>query len=371
MGDSELTLLASTETNDLAVKCVADTVRLGVLERDSCYRQITLSRLRESTGALRDNDGVEGFRRHDLGIVAVLLESDAVDGPCLLGGRNVVVVHLKDEVLATLLLLEDVESLLGVTGRNYTIGDLSADNLRGWQIDLVGKSNHVTKAGHSIGTTSPGVSLGKTRVLDALNVVDHVDLPLLGAEGNTDSGTSWGDVLEAGSSGIVQGLAQLLDQRPCVQGIQQVDVSWRSTEDLEGQRLVGHGHRRRLLVGIGAVSQRKELLAVSSVLLPEEFRDSTVVCGCLLESLERISLPVLLRDLAIVVLKLGKEVVVVAGVADDGDARVVLGRSSQQSDTADVNLLYSLGDRDVDPGHGLREGVQVADDEVDLVDAVR
>jgi hypothetical protein len=62
--------------------------------------------------------------------------------------------------------------------------------------------------------------------------------------------------------------------------------------------------------------------------------------------------------------------VVVVGVADNGDARVVLGRSSQKSDTADVNLLDGLGDGDIDLGNSLGEGVEVADYEVNLLDAV-
>jgi hypothetical protein len=289
----KLTLLTSTKTDDLAVQGVANAVGLGVLERNGRHSQVTLSRLGQSAVALGDEDSVESVRRHNLGIVAVLLQGNTVDSPCLLSGRDVVVIHLEDEVLAALLLLEDVQSLGGVARRNDTVRNLTANYLGGRQVDLVGQSNHVTEAGHPVGTTSPGISLSQTRLLNTLDVVDHVDLPLLSRKGNANRSTCGRDVLEAGGSRVVERLAQLLDQRPCVQSVQQVDVSRRSTEDLERQRLVGHGDGRGLLVRVGAVAERQELLTIASILLPEELGDGAVVCGSLLEGLERVALPAL------------------------------------------------------------------------------
>jgi hypothetical protein len=364
-----LTLLTGTQTDDLAVECVADTVGLSVLESDSSDSQIALGRLRQRTRALGHDNRVEALGGSNLGIVAVLLQRDAKDGARLLGSGHVVGVHLQDEVLATLLLLEDFERLGRVSGRNDTVRDLTADDLGRGQVNLVGQGNNVAKARHAVGTTGASIGLGETRLLDTLNVVDHVDLALLLGEGHADGGAGGRDVLEAGSGGVVEGLAQLLDKGPRVEGIEQIDVAGRAAEDLEGQRLVGHGDGRRLLVGVGAIAQGQELIALAGVLLAEEVGDGAVVGRRLLEGLEGVALAALLRDLA-VVLELGQQVVVVVGVADDGDAGVVLCGSAQEGDAANVNLLDGLGDGDVDAGDGLGEGVQVADDKVDLVDAV-
>jgi hypothetical protein len=49
---------------------------------------------------------------------------------------------------------------------------------------------------------------------------------------------------------------------------------------------------------------------------------------------------------------------------------VVLGSCSDESDSSDINLLDGLRDRNVDLGNGVLEGVQVADNVVDLVDVL-
>jgi hypothetical protein len=49
---------------------------------------------------------------------------------------------------------------------------------------------------------------------------------------------------------------------------------------------------------------------------------------------------------------------------------VVLGSCSDESDSSDINLLDGLRDRNVDLGNGILEGVQVADNVVDLVDVL-
>lgn len=51
------------------------------------------------------------------------------------------------------------------------------------------ESNHVSKAGHTVGATSTSISLRKTRVLNTINVIHHVYLSLLLTKWDADGGT--------------------------------------------------------------------------------------------------------------------------------------------------------------------------------------
>ncbi len=175
-------------------------------------------------------------------------------------------------------------------------------------------------------------------------------------------------MLEAGSRGLAEGCLQLLDQRPGIEGIQEVDVAGSAPKDLERNVALLDIGRSGLLVGVGAVTEREVLQAVTSILLAEEVGDRGVVVGSVLESLERIELSAGLLNFA--GLELFQELGIVIGVAQDGNASVVLGSSPDESDAADIDLLNSLGDRDVDLGHSVLERVQVADDIIDLVDVL-
>lgn len=361
-------LLTSAQTNDLAVQGVADRVGLSVLESDGGDGQIAQGRLGECCRVLGSDDGAEAVGGGNVGIVATLGQVDAVDSTVLLSGGLKLGVHLQDKVAAALLLAEDLESLLGVSGSNNTVRNLTRDDLGSGHINLVRQSNHVAEAGHAVGTTGSGVGLSKAGALNALNVVNHVDLALDVVERHTDGGTGGRDVLEASGGGEFEGCAELLDKGPGIEGVEQVDVAGSTAQNLEGQLRVLHEGGGRLLVGVGAVAQRDVLVTVAGVLLAEELGDGRVVVGSVLKSLEGVHLAAGIGDVAL--LELGQEVVVVVGVAEDGDARVVLCGGADQGDTANVNLLDGLGDGDVDLGDCVLEGVQVADDIVDLVDVL-
>ena len=365
-GAVDTALLTSAETDDLAVQGVADRVGLGVLQSDGGDGHVAEGGLGQSGGVLGGDDGVEGLAGGDDNIVAVLGQLHAVQGTALLGSGSVVLIHLEDEVLAALLLGQDLQSLGLVAGGNDTVGDLAGDDLGGGGVDDVAKGEDVTEARHAVGATGTGVSLSQTRRLDALDVVNHVDLALLLVQRNTDGSTSGGNVLEGSGGGEAESLLKLLDQRPGVESIEQVDVAGGAVKHLEGQLALGHERRSRLLVGVGAVAQRELLQTVASVLLAEEARDGGVVVGGLLEGLQGIVLAASLVDGTS--LELLEELVVVGGVRQNGDTLVVLGRSAEQSDTTDIDLLDGLVNGDVDLGDGLLEGVQVANDEVNLGD---
>lgn len=359
-------LLASTETNDLAVGGVADRVALCVLEGDGGNGKVAGSGLGESA-VLGGDDGGEALGG-DFDIVTVLLQVDAVDGTGLGRARVVFGVDLENKVLAALLLLEDLQSGILVAGSNDTVRDFLGDDGGGGNINDVTEGNHVTERAHAVGTTGTGVGLGKSGGLDAGDVVDKVNLALGLGQGETNGSTSGRDVLEAGSSRLAKSLLELLDKRPSVKGIKEVDVAGGTAESLEGERTLRSKGRSRLLVGVSTVAQSKLLVAAAGVLLAEEARDGSVVVSSVFKGLEGVSVAALLADVA--ALELLEEASVVGRVAEDGDALVVLGRGTDQSDAANVDLLDSLGDADVGLGNGLLEGVEVADNVVDLVDVL-
>ena len=360
-------LLPSTETNDLTVGGVADRVALGVLEGDGGDGKIASSSLRKGTAILGGDDRGEALGG-DLDVVAVLLEVDTVDGAGLSRSRSVLGVDLEDEILSTLLLLENLKGSILVSGSNYTVRNFLGDDGGCGNINDVAEGNNVTEAAHAVGTTGTGVSLGEARGLNSSDVVDEVNLALLVGQGKTNGGSSRGDMLEASSGGLAKSLLELLDQRPGVEGIKQVDVTRRSTEDLEGQLSIVGESSGGLLVRVGTVAQSHVLVAVASVLLAEVARDGTVIVGCVFESLEGVSVAAGLADFSR--FKLLEESGVVVGVAEDSDTLVVLGSSTDQSDTTNVNLFDGLGDADVGLGNGVLEGIEVADNVVNLVDVL-
>ncbi|TLD22845.1 hypothetical protein PspLS_07561 [Pyricularia sp. CBS 133598] len=351
-------LLAGAEADDLAVGGVADRVALGVLERDGGDGQVAQGRLGQGRAVLGHDDGAKR-RGRDLDVVAMLGQRHAVDGAHLLRARDVVGVHLQHQVAAALLLLEDLERRGVVAGSNDTVRDLLGDDLGSGQVDDVAESDHVAKRRHAVGAAGAGVGLGQARGLNALNALDH-----RGADG----GAGGRHVLEAGGGGEAEGGLELLDQGPGVEGVEQVDVARAAAEDLEGQLTLPGEGGGGLLVGVGAVAEGEVLQAVRGVLLAEEVGDGGVVVGRVLKGLEGVELAARLLDLAAV--ELLEELGVVGRVAQDGDARVVLCGGADQGDAANVDLLNGLGDGDVDLGDGVLEGVQVADDVVDLIDAL-
>lgn len=361
-GAVDTRLLASAETDNHTVLGVADGVGLCVLESNGGHGQVNEGLL-GNVLVLRDN--LLERRGVDDGVVALLLQGNAVD----LAGLNrvgvVVGVDLQNAVLAALLLLQNLQSLGAVAGGNDTVRDLLGDDLGGGQVDNVGKSNPVAKGRHAVGTTGTGVGISKGRKV--LNVADKVELLLLLRERDTNSGTGGGDVLEGSSSRESQSSRELLDQGPRVEGIKQVNVTGGAREHLEGELALGDKGLGGLLVGVGAVSKGQHG-NVLGVLLAEEVSNHGVVLGGVLKGLESKSVAGLVGDLAL--LELAHKAGVVIGVGKDGDTGVVLGGGAQKSNTTNIDFLDGLVNGDVDLGDGLLEGVEVANDVVDLVNVL-
>lgn len=84
------------------------------------------------------------------------------------------------------------------------------------------------------------IKLGK-QFHDKMNIVlGRIKVPsfyayLSGVQGDTDSGTSGRHVLEAGGGRQAQGLLELLDQLPAVQGVAQINKPWRPVDNLQRQ----------------------------------------------------------------------------------------------------------------------------------------
>lgn len=175
-------------------------------------------------------------------------------------------------------------------------------------------------------------------------------------------------MLEGSSGGEVESLLELLYESPGVKGIEKVNVSGGSGKDLEGKVSRCNIGLGGFLVGVSSVTEGELLDTLSGVSLTEELGDGAIVVGSVLESLQGVELAGSLGDLSL--LELLKEVRVVLGVGKDGDARVVLCGGTEEGDSTDVNLLDGLGDGDIDLSDGVLEGVQVADDVVDLVDVL-
>lgn len=253
-------LLAGTEADDLAVDGVADRVALSVLEGDGGDGEIAGGVLGEGTGVLGGDDGAEGLGG-DLGVVAVLLKGDAVDGAGLDGAGGVLGVDLEDEVLASLLLLENLQSGVLVAGGDDTVRDLLGDDAGSGHVNDVAEGNDVAEAAHAVGATGTRVGLGKRGAVDTLDIVDEVDLLLVLCEGQANGSTGGGNVLEAGGSGLAQSLLELLHKGPGVERVEEVDVSGRAAQNLEGKGLVGSEGRGGLLVRVGAITEGHVLVS--------------------------------------------------------------------------------------------------------------
>lgn len=301
----------------------------------------------------------------DDSVVALLLEGDAVNLASFEGIGVVVGVDLEDAVLAALFLLEDSEGLGFVAWSNDTVGDFFGDDLGGGEIDNVGECDPVAKGGHAVGAAGTGV--GVCEGGEVFNVGDKVEFLFCVREGKTYGGAGRRDVFEGGSCGEGEGGRELLDEGPRVEGVEEVDVTGRAGEDLEGKVAQGDKCLGGFLVGVSAVTKR-EHCAVLGVLFAEEVGNGGVVLGGLFKGLKGESVAGVGGD------GTGGEFLdedmVVDWIREDGDTGVVLCGGAEKGDTTDIDFLDGFVDGDVYFGDGFLEGVKVTNDKVDFVDAL-
>jgi hypothetical protein len=162
-------------------------------------------------------------------------------------------------------------------------------------------------------------------------------------------------MFERGSGGKIQSLLQLLHERPRVEGVKQVDVTGRASEDLKGELSGLDKSLRRLLVRVGTVTQGELLDTVAGVPFAEELGDGGIIVGSVLKSLQGVEFPCGLRYM--ILLEFLQKAGVVLGVGEDGNAGVVLRSGAEEGDTTDIDLFDGLGDGNVDLGDGILEGI--------------
>lgn len=139
---------------------------------------------------------------------------------------------------------------------------------------------------------------------------------------------------------------------------------------LERKLALGHESLSRLLVGIGTISKGGALNRASEfllgklsrcVLFTEVTADGIVVLRGLLKRLES---KIASCGLANTSLLPGiQELCVILGVRQDRNANMVLSGSTEESHTANVDLLDGVGQGAVGFSDGFVEGVQVAHDD--------
>jgi hypothetical protein len=151
----------------------------------------------------------------------------------------------------------------------------------------------------------------------------------------------------------------------------------------EARRRLADAVEGRLLVRVLAVPEVLQLLAgerdarreerlagLRPPLAVEPLRDRRVVARRVCERLRRQLAQQVDRQRAAVVAQRAQHRAVVTGVADHGDALVVLGGTAQHRRTADVDVLDDVGARRTGLPHRLAEAVEVDAQHVDRVDAV-
>mmetsp|Transcript_96186 Transcript_96186/g.248730 ORF Transcript_96186/g.248730 Transcript_96186/m.248730 type:complete len:294 (+) Transcript_96186:592-1473(+) len=167
-------------------------------------------------------------------------------------------------------------------------------------------------------------------------------------------------------------------QLPCIHGIEQVYVAWHARENLERELAATHGaERRRQLVWVATVLQRavhleghspRRRLLLNVVHHPRAHhrvvrRGQGVRCaGTVLAERHRCG--------AIIRLHVLHERAILRRARDDGNEGVVLGGRADHARATDVHVLNACGKVAGVLGHGLVEGIEVHDGQINWPDAV-
>mmetsp|Transcript_96182 Transcript_96182/g.248706 ORF Transcript_96182/g.248706 Transcript_96182/m.248706 type:complete len:588 (-) Transcript_96182:9-1772(-) len=365
-------LLPGADADHHALSGVADGVRLRVLDGDRRNDQVELRGLRQVL-----------LVRHDLlqvclgedRVVALLHEAETAGDAVLHDRRLEVLVGLEDDELAALLGLQDLQRLGRVAGGDDAVADLDLEDVGGGHVDLVRDGHEVAEGAHRVRVARPDVGRRHRRQLLALHLVHHL---LVVGQRQADRSAGGAAVLERGGGGLARRLAELVDQLPRIHGVQQVDVAWHAGQDLEGQLVAPHGAERgRQLMRVAAVLQRAVQLeghGPGGRLLLDVVQHPCAHHGVVRRG-QRVrragaALAEVHRGAAVVLLHVLDERAVLLRARDDGHEGVVLGRGTDHARAADVDVLNARGEVRGVLLHGLVEGVEVHDGQVDRPDAV-
>ena len=166
-------LLAGAHADGLPVLDIAHGVGLGVLQRDEGHNHIGL-RLRRKIFV--DSDDVFEQCLADLKMIPSLLERDAEHILILLGGGNVVRVHLHHIVVALFLAFQDFQGLVGVAGGDDAVGDLTQKVAGGGGVAHVREGCPVAVGAKPV--RAPGPDIGAGDGAERLVFLHKVNLPV-------------------------------------------------------------------------------------------------------------------------------------------------------------------------------------------------
>ena len=156
--------------------------------------------------------------------------------------------------------------------RSGTIAQLVAQArevaAEGGKVADLGQRDPVAERAHPVGAARPGVGAAERRVVEAFYVVlEHSLLQLFGQR-QADRRRSGRHVLEGGGRRQAGGLFQLFDQLPGIEGVEEIDISRTSAENLYRQIApVVHVNPGGLLIGVAPVFQFEFLHCFHSFLL--------------------------------------------------------------------------------------------------------
>ncbi len=242
-------LLAGADSDGLAALDIAHGVGLGVLEGDQRDRHVVAGRL-----------GQLFVLSHDVGkqsvvddqLISALLESDAEDLLFLKCGGLIIRIDLEHAVIAFFLLLENLKCLRLIIGSDDSVGDFPGNQFRGAHVAGIREGDEIAEGGHSVRASCARVSTAHRGQL--AHIVYPVDLLLDIGQRKADRRACGGDVLEGSRRDLAGCFLKFAYQLPAVEGVQKVDVSGSSAEDLERKvRAVFHKNAGRLLIGVAAV----------------------------------------------------------------------------------------------------------------------
>ena len=256
-GAMDAALLTGTHTDSLAVHSIADGIGLGVLQGNQCHNQVNLGRFRQF---LIGGNHIFQQMLTNLKIITALLKGNAEYLLAFLRIRNIVRVNLYNIVAALTLILQNSQSLIGISGSNHAVRNLRSNQGCGQFVTNIAECNPVTKGAHTVGTTGAHISTSKRIFIQAGNIFNKACLLQILRQGLTNCGRGGGNVLERGCTGHTGSFLQLLYQLPGVQCIHKVDVAGTTVQNGNGQLgAVVHIQRSRLLIGVATVFQFKFL----------------------------------------------------------------------------------------------------------------
>ena len=135
----------------------------------------------------------------DLKVISALLEGNTKDLLDLLFFRNIIRIDRNNIVRTLTLTAQDLQCFLSVTGSNYTVGNLSGNELSGSFVANIRQSNPVAERAHTISATGTGIRTGKKAVIQLRNIINKTGLLQAIGKNLANSSRSGADMLKGGN----------------------------------------------------------------------------------------------------------------------------------------------------------------------------